>query len=61
MDFGSNTTKILLAIVAVLAALVATGFIIKIRSKKNNKKVGGVNINRSTISGDVAGRDIKKK
>lgn len=61
MDFGSNTTKILLAIVAVVAALVATGFAIKIRNKNKNKTIGGVKMNRSSAGGDVAGRDIKKK
>lgn len=58
MDFSDNATQIILA---VIAAIAATGLIIKFNVNKNKtKKSGSVNIKDSKIGGDVAGRDIKK-
>lgn len=58
MDFGDNTTQIVLAIIG---AIIGTGLIIKFVSKKKiTKNSGSVNIKDSKIDGDVAGRDIKK-
>lgn len=58
MDFNDNTTQI---IVAIIAAIAAAGLIFKFVIKKNsNKNSGNVNIKDSKIGGDVAGRDIKK-
>lgn len=58
MDFSDNTTQIILA---VIAAIAATGIIIKFVVNKNKtKSSGSVNIKDSNIGGDVAGRDIKK-
>jgi hypothetical protein len=58
MDFSDNTTQIILA---VIAAIAATGLIIKFVVNKNKtKNSGSVNIKDSNIGGDVAGRDIKK-
>lgn len=58
MDFSVNTTEIILA---VIAAIAATGLIFKFVVNKNKtKNSGSVNIKDSKIGGDVAGRDIKK-
>lgn len=58
MDFSDNTTQIILA---VIAAIAATGLIFKFVVNKNKtKNSGAVNIKDSKIGGDVAGRDIKK-
>lgn len=58
MDFGDQTTQIILA---VIAAVVGAGLIFKIVSKKKTtKNSDSVNIKGSKVGGDVAGRDIKK-
>lgn len=58
MDFSGNITQIILA---VIAAIAATGLIIKFVVNKNKiKNSSSVNIKDSNIGGDVAGRDIKK-
>ena len=58
MDFTDNTTQIVLAIIAAIAA---AGLIFKFVIKKNsNKNSGNVNIKDSKVGGDVAGRDINK-
>lgn len=58
MDFGDNTTKI---IIAVIAAIIGAGLILKfVVKKKTTKDSGSVNIKDSKVGGDVAGRDIKK-
>ncbi|MBX7153621.1 MAG: hypothetical protein K1X91_01580 [Bacteriodetes bacterium] len=58
MDFSDNTRQIILA---VIAAIAATGIVIRLVVNKNKtKNSGSVNIKDSKIGGDVAGRDIKK-
>lgn len=58
MDFENSMTQLILGIIA---AIIGTGLIFKFVIKKNNNKnTGRVNIRKSKIKGDVAGRDIKK-
>ena len=58
MDFENSMTQLILGIIA---AIIGTGLIFKFVIKKNsNKNTGSVNIRKSKIKGDVAGRDIKK-
>ena len=58
MNFGDNTTKI---IIAIIVAIVGAGLVFKFTFKKKiTKNSGNVNIKDSNIGGDVAGRDIKK-
>ena len=58
MDFGNNTTKIILAVITVI---IGAGLVFKfIIKKKITKDSGSVNIKDSKIGGDVAGRDINK-
>ena len=58
MDFGNHTAQIILA---VIAAIVGAGFVFKyVNKKKTINNSGSVNIKDSKVSGDVAGRDIKK-
>lgn len=58
MDFNNSMTQLILGI---FAAIIGTGLIFKFVIKKNNNKnTGSVNIRKSKIKGDVAGRDIKK-
>lgn len=58
MDFNNSMTQLILGIIA---AIIGTGLIFKFVIKKNSKKnIGSVNIRKSKIKGDVAGRDIKK-
>ena len=56
MDLNNSLTQIILAIVA---AIIGAGLIFKFALNKN-KNSGSVNIRKSKIKGDVAGRDIKK-
>jgi hypothetical protein len=58
MDINNSLTQIILGIIA---AIIGTGLIFKFAINKNkNKNSGSVNIRKSKIKGDVAGRDIKK-
>jgi hypothetical protein len=58
MDFGDNSTTI---IVAIITAIFGLGFVFKfLIKKKTTQNSGIVNIKGSKIGGDVAGRDIKK-
>ncbi|HZK96684.1 MAG TPA: hypothetical protein VFC67_20970 [Prolixibacteraceae bacterium] len=58
MDFNNSMTQLILGIIA---AIIGTGLIFKFVIKKNStKNTGSVNIRKSKIKGDVAGRDIKK-
>jgi hypothetical protein len=55
-----NTTKVILAIVAAIAALFAVGFTVRIISNKKSKSDGSINkVKQKNIStfGDVVGRD----
>ena len=58
MDFNNSMTQLILGIIA---AIIGTGLIFKfVIKKKSTKNTGSVNIRKSKIKGDVAGRDIKK-
>ena len=58
MDFNNSMIQLILGIIA---AIIGTGLILKFVIKKNiTKNSGSVNIRKSKIKGDVAGRDIKK-
>jgi hypothetical protein len=56
MDLNNSLTQIILGIIA---AIIGTGLIFRFAINKN-KNSGSVNIKKSKIKGDVAGRDIKK-
>ena len=58
MDFGDDTTQI---IITIIGAIIGTGLIIKfVSKKKTTNNSSRINIRDSKIGGDVAGRDIKK-
>jgi hypothetical protein len=53
---SNNATQIVLAIIAAIAG---AGLIFRFVIRKNNRS-GGVDVKDSTVTGDVAGRDINK-
>lgn len=59
MEISDNATKIILAIITAVSAIAAIGFTIKVVNRKN-KRTNGVDVRHSTVTGDVAGRDINK-
>ena len=58
MDLGNNTTQIILAIIAAIAALGITIRIIT--KKKSNSDNTNIKVKKSD-TGDIAGRDINKR